>query len=64
MKKPLPDSVDANRLGCSCPAYKSGDGAQRGDGVLKDGVREWVVDPRCRIHSNPRWWYSERPANI
>lgn len=54
--KPLPDSIEANALGCKCPIAGNGGGGSRGAGVLEDGVRSWVVDPHCPLHADPKWW--------
>lgn len=58
--KPLPDSVEANRLGCSCPAGKSGVHDQRGEGKVVDGVREWTISQTCKLHSKPSFWLSTK----
>lgn len=54
--KPMPDSPEANRLGCSCPSGKNGNGNQRGEGVVVDGIRERIIDRNCPVHSALAWW--------
>lgn len=56
----MPDSPEANRLGCSCPSQKNGAGNDRGKGVLVDGIREWTINPSCKIHTPAAWWFSRR----
>ena len=58
--KPMPDSPDANRLGCACPTSPNG----RGEGVLLDGVRSWTISERCPIHTKPGWWLPKRKEGI
>ncbi len=54
---PLPDSVDANALGCKCSRElnKSGEGI-----VITDEpglpVRQFVINPLCELHSNTKSW--------
>jgi hypothetical protein len=56
--RPPPDSPAANQQGCNCPV--AGDG--KGEGVLIDGVRQFTVNPRCPLHSNPRAWLAARKS--
>lgn len=49
-----PDSPDANRLGCKCPANSGGN--NRGDGTITDGVRSYTINPECALHGDPKWW--------
>jgi hypothetical protein len=49
-----PDSVEANKHGCACPAMSGGN--EKGGGTLIDGVRSWTVNPDCKIHGDPKWW--------
>ncbi len=62
--RPMPDSPAANALGCSCPAYKNGLNDKRGEGQAVDGVREFTVNPTCKLHANPQWWFSVRQKGI
>lgn len=50
----MPDSQEANKLGCSCPVGPNNKGA----GMLMDGVRSWEINPACPLHANPKWWLS------
>lgn len=58
--KPMPDSAEANKLGCSCPVGPNG----KGEGVTVEGVREWTINPKCALHSKPEWWMPERRGSV
>lgn len=57
--KPMPDSPEANRLGCSCPA--TGNGMPRGEGLMIEGIRSWTVSRNCPLHSKLEFWLTRRP---
>ena len=54
-----PDSPEANKLGCKCPAASGGN--KKGEGTLIDGVRAFTVHPECPVHSDWKWWTREPP---
>ena len=58
--KPLPDSPEANRLGCSCPVS----GNNKGEGVFLNGARSWNVNPKCPVHADPKWWMRRHVGEI
>lgn len=58
--RPLPDSPEANGLGCSCPVGPNNKGA----GKLEDGVLSWSVNPKCPVHGDPRWWMPRRKGLV
>ncbi len=54
---PLPDSPEANKNGCSCPASenKGGEGT-----IITDEpglpVRQFTINPNCTLHSPTSAW--------
>lgn len=49
----LPDHPEANKQGCRCPVHT---GNNHGEGTVIDGIRSWMINPECPIHSDWKWW--------
>jgi len=54
-----PDHPEANKLGCKCPATSPNN---KGEGTIVEGIRSFIVNPACPMHSDPRWW--TRPPKL
>lgn len=50
--RPLPDSAEANKIGCPCPRSDN----KNGEGTVTDGVRVFVINPNCTLHSKLSFW--------